>query len=225
MISWSHILGTYQFLRSEIGYQCLRSRSELESHILVWNGVRVSRNVPHTTTKNVCASCYISYQHGPHYKNSWNICDLICVALYIEFSYHALGYSASCLSHDFYIIPGLSHLLADNVVKSLRYVPNYRLRFVVRILWTWEKLQSSNNHLVADIIIVFNFVKRCHVLGMYFESPSLVKHVGKILHGYKKQTQRQWQRTFRMWLVVSSGENLFAFQSSVSPTECAWLSR
>ncbi|XP_020614458.1 exportin-5-like [Orbicella faveolata] len=46
--------------------------------------------------------------------------------------YHALGYSASCLSHDFYSIPDLSRLLADNVIKSLQYVPNYRLRFVVR---------------------------------------------------------------------------------------------
>ena len=56
------------------------------------------------------------------------------VALHLQSSYHALGYSASCLSHDFYSIPDLSRLLADNVVKSLQYVPNYRLRFVVRIL-------------------------------------------------------------------------------------------
>jgi len=84
----------------------------------------------------LCARSCISCQQGSHLKNSWRICDLICVALYLQSSYFALGYSASCLSHDFYTIPGLSHLLTDNVVKSLQYVPNYRLRFVVRILWT-----------------------------------------------------------------------------------------
>ncbi|KAJ7365547.1 Exportin-5 [Desmophyllum pertusum] len=46
--------------------------------------------------------------------------------------YHTMGYSASCLGHDFYSIPGLAQLLIDNVIKSLQYVPNYRLRFVLR---------------------------------------------------------------------------------------------
>lgn len=46
--------------------------------------------------------------------------------------YHALGFAGACLTHDFYSIPGLPQLIAENVVKSLTYVPNYRLRFVVR---------------------------------------------------------------------------------------------
>lgn len=46
--------------------------------------------------------------------------------------YHTLGFSALCLGHDFYIIPGLAQLMVDSVVKSLQHVPNYRLRFVVR---------------------------------------------------------------------------------------------
>jgi len=46
--------------------------------------------------------------------------------------YHTLGFAGACLSHDFYSIPGLSQLITENVVKSLTYVPNYRMRFVVR---------------------------------------------------------------------------------------------
>ena len=51
-------------------------------------------------------------------------------------SYHALGYAGACLTHDFYNIPGLPQLLGDSMVKTLVHVPNYRLRFFLRILLT-----------------------------------------------------------------------------------------
>lgn len=99
-----------------------------------WGG-SLKKCLAHYNQKIIAYTCsYIRYQQGTYHKNSWNIFDLMYVALYLQSSYHALGYSASCLSHDFYSIPDLSRLLADNVVKSLQYVPNYRLRFVVRIL-------------------------------------------------------------------------------------------
>ena len=50
-------------------------------------------------------------------------------------SYHALGYAGACLTYDFYNISGLPQLLGDSMVKTLVHVPNYRLRFFLRILF------------------------------------------------------------------------------------------
>ena len=59
------------------------------------------------------------------------------------FSCHILGMTGSVMSHDLYRVPNLATSLMNSVLTNMDYMPDYKLRSIIHILFNYRHRKIS----------------------------------------------------------------------------------